>query len=364
MSTSSSALGAKDLSLRAFKVLETKWKKAHELDCSLEKELREKIEKILFRYSSAKTFRYILFTQVLIKVCWKDFDIYALQAKAGDTAIDARSFCKNTVCRFEREFLGNLLGGSSDPYVSKPAREKHLLILKEHIKNRVAFDDLIYVLDKANLSSISAEKILDCILWLLKKKIEEELSPPEWLGKTEIPLGKLEHIVTKFLEETSSLGARPQYIILALLEAFNEITGLYGKIKTGQATEADSVTGRLGDIEILDKEGRLKSVIAITQILSREKFLTEIQKAEQNEVSELMLVVQKIEPDIPSEIETNVFYRIYYIKDYVTQMLWTIDVDIRERFVNKVYQILKEKADLIDLMRWDELVRMFLHPKY
>lgn len=268
------------------------------------------------------------------------------------------------MCRFEREFLGTLLGGSSDPYVSKPAREKQLLALKEHVKNRVAFDDLIYVLDKANLSSSSAEEILDCILWLLKKKLEQEFSPPEWLGKTEIPLGKLEHIVTKFLEETSSLGARPQYIILALLEAFNEITGLYGKIKTGQATEADSVTGRLGDIEILDREGRLKAVIAITQILSKEKFLAEIQKAEQNEVPELMLVVQKIEADIPSEIETNVFYRIYYIKDYVTQMLWTIDVDIRERFVNKVYQILKEKADLIDLTRWHQLVCMCLHPKY
>lgn len=70
-----------------------------------------------------KTYRYMLFTGLLVAVTDHALHPRCLQLKADcDGAFDARSLCKQVVVPFEKEILKGRLGGSCDPYVSNPAR--------------------------------------------------------------------------------------------------------------------------------------------------------------------------------------------------------------------------------------------------
>jgi len=74
------------------------------------------------------TFRYMLFTALLAKSVNPVVNARSLQAgweiegNPVPGAYDARSLCHKVIVVIEREFLGNRLGGSNEPYLNKPAR--------------------------------------------------------------------------------------------------------------------------------------------------------------------------------------------------------------------------------------------------
>jgi len=69
------------------------------------------------------TFRYILVTALLGKATNPGINALALQAGADiEGAYDARSLCHGVVVPLERQLLNNLLGGSNEPFLNKPAR--------------------------------------------------------------------------------------------------------------------------------------------------------------------------------------------------------------------------------------------------
>lgn len=75
------------------------------------------------------TYRYMLFVGLLVAVTDRKYHPRCLQMKAkddlaevGKEAFDARTLCKKVVVPFEKLLLKGKLGGSSDPYVSNPAR--------------------------------------------------------------------------------------------------------------------------------------------------------------------------------------------------------------------------------------------------
>ncbi len=76
------------------------------------------------------TYRYILFTALVAKATNNDIDIMSLQA-SDDAAgsYDARSFCKNVIFPFQREFLDDVLDGSNeDPLVNNPGRHPRIQV--------------------------------------------------------------------------------------------------------------------------------------------------------------------------------------------------------------------------------------------
>lgn len=70
-----------------------------------------------------KTVKYFLLTALAAKAAENKVDPLCLQAGADSPgAYDARSVCHKCIVVFEREKLGNSLGGSNEPYLNKPAR--------------------------------------------------------------------------------------------------------------------------------------------------------------------------------------------------------------------------------------------------
>ena len=69
------------------------------------------------------TFRYMLFTGLLVAVTDRKLHPRCLQAQAQvEGSFDARSLCQHVVVPFEKTFLRGRLGASGEPYANKPAR--------------------------------------------------------------------------------------------------------------------------------------------------------------------------------------------------------------------------------------------------
>lgn len=98
-----------------------------EVDPAIACDIKPAIDFILHG-KNCLTYRYILFTALVAKATTDDVDIMSLQA-SDDAAgsYDARSFCKNVIFPFQREFLGDALDGSNeDPLVNNPGRHPRI----------------------------------------------------------------------------------------------------------------------------------------------------------------------------------------------------------------------------------------------
>lgn len=122
------------------------------------------------------TYKYILFTAILSKATDATVNPLALQKKSKlPGAYDARTICHKVIVPFEMETLGKALGGSNEPFLNKPARNKELstsnpvrngkdaLLLEKlcdtlpQISSKEAFVSLIYIIKK--LLIIKEEKL-------------------------------------------------------------------------------------------------------------------------------------------------------------------------------------------------------------
>ncbi len=314
-----------------------------------------------------KAFRYALLTQVLAVYLDPQVDIFALQVRATTEprrkSFDARSFCKSVVVPFERDHWGNLLGGSPDPYVSKPLRKPRLEREDPSIRNQEAYRALWTVLEYMNQGrddeaerQSRARMILVEILHQIYSLLQQRLTPPPL--PENIPLDTLMDVVEAFCNQPS-LGGRPQYLLVAFLEAFNALTGLYGNIIASKATEADRAKERLGDIEIRDKQGVLKLVIAVTTELTCEKLREEIHKAQKKQIPELLIISVRMHADVAScdPPVSSPYVRWTTLTEYLRLLIWTIDADIRPKFVAQLYKVLSHYGETSALFDWDALIR-------
>ena len=122
-----------------------------------------------------KTYKYILVNGILAKASSDEANPIALQAGAPfPGAFDARSLCHKVLVPFERNFLDNILGGSNEPFLNKPARFTHL---SEHNAVRKGKDKetLLLLIELFSLikTSEDAKEYLACIFSILKKQIKK-----------------------------------------------------------------------------------------------------------------------------------------------------------------------------------------------
>lgn len=138
------------------------------------------------------TFRYIVITNLLAKSTDPRIHARALQAGSKlNGAFDSRSICHKVLVPFEREKLNNILGGSNEPYLNKPARyvevskknsvrngnDKKLLgLLYDFLedvnsKQNIAFKYLTKALAVLQRNSLKNKKQLESISLLTNKDI-------------------------------------------------------------------------------------------------------------------------------------------------------------------------------------------------
>lgn len=324
-----------------------------------DEEIKRKIE--LLVNSKIKSFKYAVLTQALAKLTDPSVNCLSLQVSAHVSgAFDARSFCKETVVRFEREKLNNILGGSSDPYVSKPLRHEEVsLSIIDHIKDKKGWRNLTTILseiERRNDPSFTLKVVKQILLELRKSLLHRPILPP---SIPEIGIEQLKEIIRGFLSRPSE-GARPQSLIYALLKTFNNKTRTFSSITTAKATAPDLYARRLADIECRDDKGALKLAISVTDVLDTEKLKNELEKATANNVKNLLVIAHRIRID---EEATNMIGKyslnvaISSVIDFISMMCVMLNSEMRRQLVVKVYETLQEQGYFDHLREWDNLIK-------
>lgn len=327
------------------------------------------IDKIrLIIRGGATSYRYALLTQLLAKLISPSLNALALQKKAGlEGSFDARSFCKDTVVRFERDFLeGSILGGSSDPYVSKPLRHKVIsLDIIEEIRDKggwkALYDVLKTVQDRNDIDftrGVLKQALVEVRRLLIEVQASREFSIPK-----PPMLVELRDAVYEFLSEPSE-GVRPQAVVYALMRVMNKRLNVFKSIETAKATVADRAAGRLADIECKGEDGVVKVGISVTEVLDSNKLEEELNKSVQGGVRKVILLAREIKEDSRFHVIRDSYMRTHNLDVVVGDILGFTSIfvtllndNMREEFIREVASILKNLGYQNHLGAWISILR-------
>lgn len=281
-----------NLNDRSKLVLESMWKQIQSQDFK-EPVIDQNIRKCIRESVNSKTlsYRYVLPTQLLAKVVDPSLDARCLQAqRGGPGAFDARSLSKSVVVPFDRE-NHKVLGGSPEPYVNNPLRVPEVSsVFRSQEKDKEGWDCLDLVLSSVQDNKLSAVIALNLTL----KDIHSRLS----LIDIEYPIPKRVSIdnvvsaVNNFCRIQSS-GEHPMSVAYAIFKTIADTFQFFSEVQRAKATESDTASGRVADIECFN-EGEL---ILAVEVKDQELILNHVQdkvtRARTSSVSELMFLIQK-----------------------------------------------------------------------
>ena len=205
-----------------------------------------------------KTYRYMLFTGLLVAVTDRSLHPRCLQLKAEcEGAFDARSLCKQVVVPFEKAFLKGCLGGSCDPYVSNPARLP--MVEKDNdVKSRLdreMLGHLYDVLEDARCSDEAQRKALFRYAYSLVL----QLPPTESSVADYVPKDVLDQAPEKFFDflGTHTQGASA---VVTLAAFFRRYYSKDAKVVVHPVNESGSSSNEVGDIDLTFADHRAYAV--------------------------------------------------------------------------------------------------------
>lgn len=198
-----------------------------------------------------KTYRYILLTGILAKATNAKINALSLQAKATiDGAYDARSLCHKIIVPFERKYLENVLGGSNEPFLNKPAR---FPILSDQNAVRAGNDKilLLKVIEIFNQihTSESAKLYLHAALSELKVEMEEN----RILGKKTYSYNPNLLEISNFIHELlkcSFEGEVCSIVVGTIEKLYHEKFKVTFEVFAHKVNQSGSSSKEVGDIDI------------------------------------------------------------------------------------------------------------------
>ncbi|WP_069470781.1 restriction endonuclease, SacI family [Candidatus Marithrix sp. Canyon 246] len=223
--------------------------KAHRGTCSKSDEITMGIKTVLC--GTHKTYKYILVNGILAKASNNDANPIALQAGAPlSGAFDARSLCHKILVPFERDFLKNILGGSNEPFLNKPARFTH--ISKDNAVRKGKDKETLLLLIKmfsAIKTSEEAKEYLACVFAVLQEQIKEANKTFESVCNYSPEL--IEIYEFSLLFTSKSFEGETSAIIVGSLELLLHlyIEGSY-TVKTHKVNQSGASSKEVGDIDI------------------------------------------------------------------------------------------------------------------
>lgn len=244
--------------------------------------------------SKTKTYRYVLPTQLIAKLCDHSRDCRSLQASyPGEGAFDARTIAHKVVVPFDQENHG-VLGGSRQPYVNNPLRVPG--VLPEHAgqqKNKKGSADLCTVLDA--VQSANDENVTRAVLKLVLVQIHDQLLEVqvEYPVPIRISLERTIQIVNEFLHERSG-GDRVQAVAGALFLIIGRRLGLYEHVNRAPINTADASSGLVADLECIADDGRVVLAVEVKDTaLTIAHIDAKLERARSKQVSEILFVAQQ-----------------------------------------------------------------------
>lgn len=171
---------------------------------------------------SHKTYRYILFTAITAKAADPTLNPLVLQKKANTWGTyDARSLCHKVLVPFERDNLNNVLGGSNEPFLNKPARFE-MLSLDNAVRNGNDRRLLNLLCERLPIieSETEAWSALCYLMRLLRKKAE---AIPERFIEVQMERGGASIDVRNFLDVFLEHNNGGEVLTLSLAGILNEL---------------------------------------------------------------------------------------------------------------------------------------------
>lgn len=275
-------------------LLETLWNQGSpSLDSgdleNIPKNVRDAIESSI--NSTTKTYRYVLPSQLLAKLCDPKRDAHTIQNNADiPGSFDARSFCHSYIVPFDRN-NHSVLGGSPEPYVNNPLRIPAIdSSAIQAQRNKTDFKKLIAVLDYAEGYPESTRTLLILVLIAISKRLEQvSIVYPV---PNRAPLKQTIEWIDKFLSSRTG-GRRLQSVSAALFDVIGSRFGLYARVKAGHINRSDAASGDIADLDCVDDQG--KTILAV-------------------EVKDRQLTVREVEDKLPAAREKGVAEILYLIR--------------------------------------------------
>ncbi|KAF3984388.1 MAG: restriction endonuclease, SacI family [Methylococcales symbiont of Hymedesmia sp. n. MRB-2018] len=223
--------------------------KAHRATCSKVDSITAGIEKVLC--GTHKTYKYILVNGILAKASKEDVNPIALQAGAPLLgAFDARSLCHKVLVPFERDFLNNVLGGSNEPFLNKPARFTHLSE-DNAVRKGKDKETLLLLIDifTSIKTSNDAKDYLAFIFSILKEQVIEKNKTFESVTNYSPALIEIYEFSLLFISK--SFEGETSAIIIGALESLlhHYMEGNY-IVKTHKVNQSGASSKEVGDIDV------------------------------------------------------------------------------------------------------------------
>ncbi len=316
--------------------------------------------------SSSVSIRFCLPTQLLGKLADPKLDILCLQKGDGSLSSmwDPRGFASRVIVPWMSENQ-NVLGTSTDPYVSKPLRKPRLKADPGNVKNKEDWKSIFVVLSEVearNSVKFTRKRMMQTLRSIRRKLTESTF---EYFVPERISLDQTQKLVNAFMAEGSG-GDRGLSVAAALFETLGKFFGLYSEVRRAVINASDSSTGLTADIECLDEEGKLKLAIEVKERnLTVTDVRTAVLKARQSEIREFLFNSPKTNPTDQSEIDeliektwasgTNL-YRLS-ITELIQVGLTLTGEDGRKDFLKNIgEQLNRFNTQPVNRQRWKQLL--------
>lgn len=200
-----------------------------------------------------KTFRYMLFTGLLVAVSDRNLHPRCLQKNAKvEGAYDARTLCQKVVVPFEKKMLNGRLGASNEPFANKSAR--FLMIEKDNNVRKGSDTETLHrlydVLEFVRFSDDATRRKAFC--WALAVITQMPPSKSSVTALTPLEAGNVGayEFFDFFESHTGGVSA-----VATAASVFDYLYGAKPAIKTHPATESGASSNEVGDIDIEFPDG-------------------------------------------------------------------------------------------------------------
>jgi len=297
---------AADLVAQTGKVLAETWRRIDEsaeegplrdwLEAGLLKDIRAAVN------SQTKSYRYVLPTQLCVKVARPELDCRCLQAARGGTgAFDARTIAHQVVVPFDQA-NHDVLGGSPEPYVNNPLRVPEVSKkYRKQQKNKRDWDSLCRVL--AEIQERGDPQLTSLALKQTLTEMYRRLAGAHvvYPAPKRISLEETLRIMQEFLSESSG-GDRLLALASALFSMVGERFGLFREVRRSNITAADASTGLMADLECLNQAGEVVVVVEVKdRVLTITQLRTKMADIREKQVSEIFFVAHQGVADAEKE---------------------------------------------------------------
>jgi len=248
-------------------------------------------ESILF--DGGNTYPYMLVTQVLGKAVDDGINALCIQESSLlPNAWDARTLASKVVMRWNRGIGKALPGTNADPYVNNPARYKNFGDeMESKAGNKPAYQQLFDVVSYVEQQGQNeAVRLLESIL--VEVRYHLETNKREYLGPAKVSLDDVMSVIESFLAVRSN-GVRLQIVCYAVLKVLSVAFPGYGTIHSYPTNASDATSGRAGDVEKLNSEGKVELAVEVKdRTLSMVDLEASILKCRTADVRNLLFVIQ------------------------------------------------------------------------